>query len=209
MLLSLVAGALVLGLLTESWSSLVGTQPGGPPASSFSTGEDGVQAWAELLGRSGRRGPARRCRGGSPRARRATDALVLADPGDLDGGELAAVAAFVDAGGRVVVLGASAAPLVADLLDAAVGAPQADPGGGAAVAPVPELAGVEQIAAGFDHRWSAAAGALGAMGDADGAPGAARGRRGRRPPRGVERRDAADQRPPGPGRRRLRSPSAW
>jgi len=169
--LSVVAGALVLALLTESWSSLVGTQPGGPPASSFSTGDDGVQAWAELLGRSGREVQRDDAAVDRLELDASTDALVLADPGDLDEGELAAVAAFVDAGGRVVAVGASAAPLVADLLDAAVEAPRADPG--AAVRPwlpVPELAGVDKIAAGFDHRWSTPAGALGAMGDAEGEP---------------------------------------
>lgn len=88
-----------------------GADPGGPASSSFATGADGLAGWADLLARSGV---------AVERIERPLDeadlptgaALVIADPASLEAGDAAAALDFAAAGGRLLLLGAAAAPLL-------------------------------------------------------------------------------------------------
>jgi hypothetical protein len=88
-----------------------GADPGGPRSSSYATAEDGVRAWADLLDLRGRSVVRLR----EPLAEAELDpaaTLVVADPDRVDGADQEAVATFLAAGGRLVLVGAFSAPFV-------------------------------------------------------------------------------------------------
>lgn len=92
--------------------SLVGGEPGGPASSSFSTGGNGLEGYADLLRAEGH--PVTRLRtrpAGGDLPPSAT--VVLADPSRLGSAEAEAVGAFVARGGRLVLAGRATEPLVA------------------------------------------------------------------------------------------------
>lgn len=141
-LLGLVVG---LNVMVAALDLVVGRDPGGPSGSSFSTGEDGVAAWADLL--EARDVPVTRLR--TPLGDAALEpgsTLVVVDPPEAPGQEaLAAVAAHVEDGGRLVAVGREAT----DFVVAAVGL---DPGWTATgparlrvLTPTPATAGVEEL----------------------------------------------------------------
>jgi hypothetical protein len=101
--------------------SVVGSDPGGPPGSSYATGDDGVAGWSDLLRTRGvdvetlRRpvGEADLPAGGT---------VVLVDPLDAptpDG--ITALAEHLAAGGRVVAVGAAGATYAGALVGADLG----------------------------------------------------------------------------------------
>lgn len=91
--------------------SLVGGEPGGPVSSSFSTGADGLEGYADLLRAEGH--PVTRLRtppesGDLP----PSSTVVLADPEQLGEREVEALGTFLDGGGRLVLAGAGTEPIV-------------------------------------------------------------------------------------------------
>jgi hypothetical protein len=163
-----VAGLLLLGLLGDTYSSLVGSTPGGPASSSRSTGGSGLSAWAELIER----------RGGVVVAEGedladlelpADATAVLADPGDLDARATDALRGFVSGGGRLVLLGDSTAAVIGSL----TGDEPGREGGRGPVRPwvaVPELDAVERIEGDGAARWAGSGGLAAVAGGPDGSP---------------------------------------
>lgn len=142
--------------------------PEGPPSSSYATTEEGVAAYADLLGRNGH--PVRRLRDTVGEARldpRAT--LVLLDPGRPDPADERALARFVEDGGALVAGGAQAAAWVAELLSEP---PEWSPEGldvARALVPVEPALGVEEVETAGLGVWEDAGEALPVLGDAGGA----------------------------------------
>lgn len=86
--------------------SLVGGEPGGPASSSFSTGGDGLEGYADLLRAEGH--PVTRLRTApGPGDLPPSATVVLADPAQLGRAELDALAGFLADGGRLVLAGAA------------------------------------------------------------------------------------------------------
>jgi hypothetical protein len=166
--ISAVAALLLMGILGDSYSSLVGSQPGGPASSTTSTGGTGLSAWAQLLARQGREViPSRDDL--TTTDLRPGDTAVLASPGELDDAEVDRLVAFVDGGGTLVLLGGSTAPVI----EAATGSSVDRTGGVGPVrpwVPVPELAGVAELAGDGGARWMPGSTLVGAAGGEDGAP---------------------------------------
>ena len=171
------AVALVLGLVVAvnvslaSLGSLVGgDDPGGPVSSSTSTGGSGLEAYADLLAGAGH--PVTRL--GSV----ATDGdldpgatAVLADPSSLSRAEGLAVLRFVDAGGRLVVAGEAATPLVEALAGAPVSWTAGEPVEGLAVwLPVAGTGGARTLAGDAGGRWIGSGVLLPVAGDREAGP---------------------------------------
>lgn len=154
------AALVVLGLIVgvnvvlAALGGLLGGDPGGPVSSSFSTGRGGLQAWSELLGRTGH--PVTRLRTSVARADPPTSAtVVVADPGRISRAEQRRLAAFVAGGGRLVTLGVSSAELLHTVTGARVLGGLGELGIRTWV-PVPETAGVERVAGGAGAAFSVA-----------------------------------------------------
>ena len=148
-----------------------GSAPGGPAASAFATGDDGLAAYADLLRRDGRTVTRLRSRlddGALP----PNAILVVAEPEGLTGGELTAVAAFVDAGGHLVVAGPTAAPLVVRLLGAPLGSRETADRAATPLVPASEVTGVERVV-GHASALESTGPAVPILGDAFGRPVAA------------------------------------
>ncbi len=92
--------------------SLVGGEPGGPVSSSFSTGADGLEGYADLLRAEGHAVTRLRTPPG-PRDLPSSATVVLADPKQLGQAEVDALGAFLRGGGRLVLAGAATEPIVA------------------------------------------------------------------------------------------------
>lgn len=107
-------------------SAIGGGSPGGPTSSSFSTGADGFEAWADLLVASDRAVIRRRDRV-EPGVLPSGATVVLADPAALNPDEARVMLDAVVDGARLVLVGSDTAPL----LEVAVGGPvevtQVDP----------------------------------------------------------------------------------
>lgn len=141
-------------------------EPGGPAGSSFSTGPDGVAAYADLLRAEGhavsalREAPAQ-----ADLDRRAT--VVVVDPEGLAAADARALRRFVERGGRLVAGGSEPEGWVEPLLDrppawSPAGRTRARP-----LVPVRETAGLELVAAAGVGSWRSAGGTLAALGRAD------------------------------------------
>lgn len=115
---ALVVVALVVGvnvLLAGVRQVTGGAAPGGEPSSSYATAREGAAAYADLLVRRGH--PVERLRSTLDRAPlRAGSTLVVLDPRPLDDTESAALERFVRSGGRLVLAGREAAPVLRRLL---------------------------------------------------------------------------------------------
>ena len=99
--LALVCVAVVLVFAALSLLGAFAAQPGGPASSSYSTGAEGVAAWATLLARSGR--SVSQLRVPLSRARLSPDeTLILLEPDALLRSDGARLMAFVRAGGRLL-----------------------------------------------------------------------------------------------------------
>jgi hypothetical protein len=108
---AIVAAVIVVNLSLSLLEGVVGGTPGGPTSSSFSTGSKGARAWADLLADDHH--PVRRLRTDLASAELdPADTVVLADPGHLGDPQRSAVARFVAAGGRLVVVGTGSEQLV-------------------------------------------------------------------------------------------------
>jgi hypothetical protein len=129
-----------------------GAEPSGPPSSSYATAPHGLAAYAELLADNGHR---------VERLRRPLDevaippdaTLVLADVGPLAAGDVEAVAAWLALGGRLVVTGESAAPIVESLR---LGPVEWSPFGDSRsrpIVPLDELEGVSTVASAGSGGW--------------------------------------------------------
>ncbi len=99
-LAGVIAVFLALALLGEAF----GSEPSGPPSSSYATDARGLAAWAELLSRDGH--PVSQLRKPLAQARLdPADTAVVLDPEALLPDEGARLLAFVRAGGRLVIGG--------------------------------------------------------------------------------------------------------
>lgn len=110
---AVVCVVVVLGLnvVLSAIGSILGGEPGGPASSSFSTGADGLEGYADLLERAGH--PVTRLREPVRAADLPADATaVIADPEQLEPSEAKALARFVAGGGRLLVAGRDGAPVV-------------------------------------------------------------------------------------------------
>lgn len=114
--------ALVVGinLTFAGLSGLIGGgDPGGPISSSFSTGEAGLEAFADLARGAGH--PVSRLKGTLTDTDLPAGATaVVADPEQLTGPEAQLLASFTRRGGRLVLVGRSSEPLVAAVSGVAV-----------------------------------------------------------------------------------------
>ena len=165
-----VVVALVLGLNLVTAAVTVATGglgPGGPTSSSYATADDGLAAYAELLIRHGR--PVRQLRVSLDEADLDPGTtLVLADPTGMTDAEVAALAAFIGAGGRLLAAGAGAEPVLAGLPG---GGPEWEDDGvdsARPLVPVPELAGVRTVETGGNGVWRRSGGTLPVLGGPDG-----------------------------------------
>jgi hypothetical protein len=112
-IVTVVVGAFLLFNATVFGIQLVtgGADPGGPRSSSYTTDDDGIRAWADLLALRGRR--VTRLRETLADADLDPDAtLVVADPDRLETDDQEAVARFLAGGGRLVLVGSFSAPLL-------------------------------------------------------------------------------------------------
>jgi hypothetical protein len=142
--LAIVGAILAVNLGLQLVGSIVGNDPSGPTSSSYATAPDGLAGLARLYEADGHRvDQLREALAEADLDPAAT--LVVADPGPLLGRDIDAVADFVRAGGRLVVAGASGAPLLQALVDPAV---EWDPDGvddATVLAPAPEVGGVTRV----------------------------------------------------------------
>lgn len=143
----LVGVVLVVGLnvVLAGFDAVVGSDPGGPPGSTFATGEDGAAAWADLLELRGV--PVTRIQ--EPLGDATLDAgttLVVVDPPDAAPAmSLRAVADHVARGGRLVAVGAGATDHVAAAIGRDPGWTAKGPTRPRVLVDVPETAGVEGL----------------------------------------------------------------
>jgi hypothetical protein len=102
--IGIVVTLVALALAVRALNSLTGGTPGGPRSSSYATGETGLGAYAELLGRAGHRiDRLRRTPHAVSLDPRAT--VVLLDPPGVARRDADALRAFVAAGGTLVAGG--------------------------------------------------------------------------------------------------------
>lgn len=144
-------------------SVIGGSDPGGPVSSSYTTDDDGLAAWADLLAARGH--PVSRLRdalAGGRLDQRST--LVIVDPEGLTSRDVEAAARFVGAGGRVVLGGGAAAPMLRALTGEAVRWTSDGTHRAGALVPVPETAGVSRVEASGVGRYEDAGGLLPVLG---------------------------------------------
>lgn len=111
---AVVAVAIAVNLGLAGARSLVGGDPGGPVSSSFSTGGDGLEAYADLLRADGHR-VVRLREQATARDLPASATAVVVDPRNVTSADVTRLARFVAGGGRLVLAGEPAAELVAAL----------------------------------------------------------------------------------------------
>jgi hypothetical protein len=141
---------------------LTGGSPGGPASSSYSTGDDGARAYAELLSRSGYTVRRVRTTPGETRLDPGTTAVVLGPEVVLEE-DARALREFVASGGRLVAGGGD----LAWLRELTPGLGDAEPSGpdtSRPLAPVPEVDGVRTVRAGGSASWERTGEALPVVG---------------------------------------------
>lgn len=152
-LLAVVGLAVLVNLSLSTVRSLTGGDPGGPASSSFSTGGDGLAAYADLLRADGHRVVRLRDRPAAADLP-VTGTAVVVEP---DGSALADVellARFVTEGGHLVLAGAGSADLLAALTGAPVGWRAERPVARLDVwVPVPETGSARTLAGDDGGRW--------------------------------------------------------
>jgi hypothetical protein len=146
--LTVLGAVIVVDLALYVLGTLTGGTPGGPDSSSYATGKTGVGAYAELLGRRGHAVDRFRQ---TPHAARLDPAhtIVLLDPPSVAQRDVAALQAFVAAGGRLVASRGST-PWLGRLL------PQPPTGDtvGVATAAAHGLAGVHTVQTAATNAWT-------------------------------------------------------
>jgi len=149
----LIAANLVLERIDELTGS-----PGGPTSSSYATGQDGLAAYADLLRRTGHRITRLRVPPGEGTGDLSATLVVL-DPPFLESDDRRALRRFVEDGGRLIAGGAN--PVwIQSLLDDPPAWSGAGAGRAAPIAPVPEVAGLEDVRAAGKGSWEDAGGSL-------------------------------------------------
>lgn len=142
---AVIAAVLLVNIGLAGLQAVIGgSDPGGPVSSSFSTGADGFGAWADLLAEHGH--PVTRLR--TPPAQARVDprsTLVLADPEVLSADDVRAVLRLVRAGGRAVLGGETATPVLAVVAGQPVRWASAGAARAATLVPVDETAGVGRV----------------------------------------------------------------
>jgi hypothetical protein len=164
---SLGAAIIAINLLLAAVHFLTGGTPGGPQSSSYATGSDGLAAYAELVADAGH-SVERERRPPQESDPEPTETAVLLDPGFVDSRDAAALRDFVRAGGRLVAGGQNAG-WVRRIVEAG---PEWSPkrvSDGRVVAPVPEVAAVQDLAGLRAGSWRATGGALPVYGGRNGA----------------------------------------
>ena len=161
-----VLGVVVVANLTLTGveSTIGGSEPGGPISSSFSTGERGLEGYADLAGARGHR--VTRLREPltpntlTPTGPDETVTVVIADAGASDGGtpmteeEVQTLVDFVREGGRLVLTGPTSWPLVQRLTGDVLTASYADPAAElTAWLEVPDLGGALILQGDEGLRW--------------------------------------------------------
>lgn len=166
---AVVAVFVLVNLTLAGTRSLVGGDPGGPVSSSFSTGDGGLEAYADLLTRSGRSVERRRTSlADAPIDPRAT--AVVADPTELAPDDLDTLSTFLAGGGRLVVTGESSSPLVAALTGSELSWDRFDTGDLRVWAPADGTGGARELAGDDGGRWIGAGPTLVPVAGAGGAP---------------------------------------
>lgn len=118
-LLAVVGLAALVNLSLSTVRSLTGGDPGGPASSSFSTGGDGLEGYADLVEAEGH--PVARLRDGLGAADEPLDGtIVVVDPGPSVAGDVEQLARFVAGGGHLVLAGEGTTELLAGLTGAPV-----------------------------------------------------------------------------------------
>lgn len=133
--------------------ALVGGDPGGPVSSSFSTGGDGLEGYADLLEVGGHEVVRLRERVDADNLR-SRDTAVLADPSGLTAADARTIGRFVADGGRLVVAGESSAPLVAALFEAPVEWRSVQSDGLDVWVPAADLGGALELVGDDGGRWA-------------------------------------------------------
>lgn len=111
---AVVAVVLAVNVVLAALGSLLGGDPGGPVSSSFSTGGDGLEAYADLLREAGH--PVTRLRDAPSSSDLAgAGTVVVADPTELTAADARALARFTADGGTLVLAGSRTSPLLARL----------------------------------------------------------------------------------------------
>ena len=160
-----IAAVIVLNLAVYLLNRVAGG-PSGPDSSSYATAPRGVKAYATLLAREGHE--VKRVREALDEVRIPTTATVmLLDPGDVTEAEADALASFVRSGGRLVVAMGGEPEWLEDVVArpptwSFVGPTIARP-----LVPVPEVAGVDEVASAGFGGWSDAGATLPALGGSD------------------------------------------
>lgn len=121
-----VAAVIAFNVVLSGLGSIITPPPGGPASSSFSTGSDGLEAYADLLKRQGH---------DVTRLRSEIDGIdlpvgatvVVADPQQLTPAEAAHLDDFVRGGGRLVLAGPTSTEAVAAITGTPMSAVSADP----------------------------------------------------------------------------------
>lgn len=122
----LIAVIVAFNVILGGLGSIFSPEPGGPASSSFSTGADGLEAYADLLGRQGHE--VTRLRSEIDGIDLPADAtVVVADPQDLTPAEAAHLDEFVRSGGRLVLTGPSSTELLAAITETTVMSIYVDP----------------------------------------------------------------------------------
>ncbi len=161
-----VVGVIVaVNIGLSALSGLVGSTPGGPVSSSFSTGDGGVKGWSELLQRQGHE--VVRLRDHLADRDTGTNAtVVLVDAYSLSSDDALALSRFVRDGGHLVAVGVGADDIVATLGGTSVEPERAD-GTVHPWLPVPEVDGVADVV-GASDAWQVSGGVLPVAGGVDG-----------------------------------------
>jgi hypothetical protein len=166
-LLAVGATLVAVNVVLEIVNAFAGGTTSGPRSSSYATADDGLRAYADLLGRDGHRISRLR----APLAESTLDprsTLVLLEPTPLSGDDAAALARFVDGGGRLVAGGFGVASALRTILErtprfqSRSATPQL-------LAPVAELDGVRTVVAEGFGSWALEGPAVPALGDESGA----------------------------------------
>jgi hypothetical protein len=165
---AVLVAILGLNLLTAGVSTVTGgSGPGGPTSSSYATASDGLAAYAELLARQGH-AVARLRTSLAEAALDPAATLVLADPGSPDAGDGPALADFLRAGGRLVIAGRGAEPILAGVPG---GGPEWSPDdvrSARPLVPAAEVAGVATVESAGEGRWDDAGAMVPLLGGAGG-----------------------------------------